>query len=111
MLSKLCNPENYIRVAQLIQNTLNEDVTYSTQPIELRNQRVYAIKVGILPCPTLLPLIMVGWGQRFSRRGATDLQGSQQGCFRFGSRSQWYVHTTTLHLQSLTLSRGTRYFG
>ena len=32
-------------VADLIVATLNEDVSYSTQPIELRSQRVYAIKV------------------------------------------------------------------
>jgi hypothetical protein len=43
--SQLCAPENYDRIAKLITDTLNEDVTYSTQPIELRNQRVYAIKV------------------------------------------------------------------
>lgn len=43
--SQLCAPENYSRVAELITDTLNEDVAYSTQPIELRNQRVYAVKV------------------------------------------------------------------
>jgi hypothetical protein len=42
---QLCAPENYSRIAQLIADTLNEDVTYSTKPIELRSQRVYAIKV------------------------------------------------------------------
>jgi hypothetical protein len=42
---QLCAPENYSRIAKLITDTLNEDVAYSTQPIELRNQRVYAIKV------------------------------------------------------------------
>jgi hypothetical protein len=43
--SQLCAPENYSRIAKLITDTLSEDATYSTQPIELRNQRVYAIKV------------------------------------------------------------------
>jgi hypothetical protein len=46
--SQLCAPENYSGIAKLINDTLNEDVTYSTQPIELRNQRVYAIKVTII---------------------------------------------------------------
>ena len=46
--SQLCAPENYSGIAKLISNTLNEDITYSTQPIELRNQRVYAIKVTII---------------------------------------------------------------
>jgi hypothetical protein len=42
---QLCAPENYSRIAKLITETLNNDASYSTQPIELRNQRVYAIKV------------------------------------------------------------------
>ena len=46
--SQLCAPENYSGIATLITDTLNEDVTYSTQPIELRNQRVYAVKVTII---------------------------------------------------------------
>ena len=42
---QLCAPENYDVITSLIVSTLNEDVSYSTQPIELRSQRVYAIKV------------------------------------------------------------------
>lgn len=32
----------------MISSTLNDDVTYSVQPLEMRNQRTYAIKVGAL---------------------------------------------------------------
>jgi DNA mismatch repair protein MSH4 len=50
---QLCAPENYSTVAQLITDTLNADVSYSTQPIELRSQRVYAIKVIASRCTKL----------------------------------------------------------
>jgi DNA mismatch repair protein MSH4 len=45
---QLCEPENYQVVHDLINSTLNEDVTYSAQPLEMRNQRTYAIKVTSL---------------------------------------------------------------
>lgn len=32
----------------MIDNTLNEDVTYQSKPLDLRNQRTYAIKVRTL---------------------------------------------------------------
>ena len=44
---KLCESVNYESIQNLVNATLNEDVQYSTQPIELRNQRVYAIKAGV----------------------------------------------------------------
>lgn len=47
---QLCGPGNYYRIAQLITDTLSEDANYSSQPIELRNQRVYAIKVNTTRC-------------------------------------------------------------
>ena len=30
----------------MIDGTINEDITYQSQPLDLRNQRTYAIKVG-----------------------------------------------------------------
>ena len=32
----------------MIDETINEDITYQTQPLDLRNQRTYAIKVGLI---------------------------------------------------------------
>jgi hypothetical protein len=75
--SQLCAPENYSRIAKLITDTLNEDVAYSTQPIELRNQRVYAIKVtiiGVYQVPSMLTLL--GWRQWLPRRCKTNIQRS-----------------------------------
>ena len=45
---KLCDPETYRRAHKLISSTLNEDVTYSAQPLEMRNQRAYAIQGTLL---------------------------------------------------------------
>jgi DNA mismatch repair protein MSH4 len=43
---QLCRPEDYAEVETLIRVTLNEDVHHSTKPTDLRNQRVYAIRVS-----------------------------------------------------------------
>lgn len=46
-IRSLCAPTRFEDVRNLIQQSLNEDVAYSTQPLELRNQRIYAIKAGV----------------------------------------------------------------
>lgn len=33
-------------VEKMIDNSINEDIVYSSQPLDLRNQRTYAVKVG-----------------------------------------------------------------
>lgn len=43
-----CRPENINPTKQHISEVINEDVTYSKQPIDLRNQRTYAVKVCLL---------------------------------------------------------------
>lgn len=34
-------------ILELIDRVINEDTTYARQPLELRNQRVYAVKSGV----------------------------------------------------------------
>jgi DNA mismatch repair protein MSH4 len=34
-------------IQQIIDEAVNEDTTYARQPLELRNQRVYAVKSGV----------------------------------------------------------------
>ncbi len=34
-------------VQEIINRTINEDTTYAKQPLELRNQRTYAVKSGV----------------------------------------------------------------
>jgi DNA mismatch repair protein MSH4 len=45
-----CRPEVINRTINLIHQVINEDVTYQKSPLDLRNQRTYAVKVvKILP--------------------------------------------------------------
>ncbi|KAI1004308.1 hypothetical protein K3495_g3902 [Podosphaera aphanis] len=41
-----CRPENIHQTAKFIEETINEDVTYQKTPLDLRNQRTYAVKVS-----------------------------------------------------------------
>lgn len=45
--SQLCAPENVAPIQELIDHVINEDTTYARQPLELRNQRIYAVKSGV----------------------------------------------------------------
>jgi DNA mismatch repair protein MSH4 len=40
-----CRPENTKRTMDFIQEVINEDVTFQQKPLDLRNQRTYAVKV------------------------------------------------------------------
>ncbi|XP_014552268.1 hypothetical protein COCVIDRAFT_41517 [Bipolaris victoriae FI3] len=46
-IRELCAPENVAVVQGLIDLVINEDTTYARQPLELRNQRTYAVKSGV----------------------------------------------------------------
>ena len=46
-VSQLCAPENVAPIQELIDRVINEDTTYARQPLELRNQRIYAVKSGV----------------------------------------------------------------
>lgn len=40
-----CRPENISPTLRLIQEVINDDVAYQSRPLDLRNQRTYAVKV------------------------------------------------------------------
>ncbi|KXT00085.1 hypothetical protein AC578_5790 [Pseudocercospora eumusae] len=46
-IQRLCSPENVDAVLDLINSTINDDTTFARQPLDLRNQRTYAVKSGI----------------------------------------------------------------
>lgn len=46
-IRELCAPENVAPVQELIDHIINEDTMYARQPLELRNQRTYAVKSGV----------------------------------------------------------------
>ncbi|KAA8909324.1 muts domain V-domain-containing protein [Sphaerosporella brunnea] len=43
----LCAPEKIEPILTMINNVINEDVSYSKSPLDLRNQRCYAVKSGV----------------------------------------------------------------
>ncbi|KAL4960291.1 MutS family protein MSH4 [Aspergillus stella-maris] len=43
----ICAPAGHVAVEQLIDATLNEHVAYQSKPLDLRNQRIYCVKVGV----------------------------------------------------------------
>lgn len=46
-IRNLCSAENTDPVRELITDALNEDTTYAKQPLDLRNQRTYAVRSGV----------------------------------------------------------------
>jgi DNA mismatch repair protein MSH4 len=44
---QLCEPEKIEPILAMINNVINEDVSYSKSPLDLRNQRCYAVKAGL----------------------------------------------------------------
>ncbi|CAI7670688.1 unnamed protein product [Penicillium palitans] len=46
-LPYLCAPEGHRSIEDLIDTTLNENVTYQSKPLDLRNQRIYCVKAGV----------------------------------------------------------------
>lgn len=46
-IRNLCSAENIDPVQELIREALNEDTTYASQPLDLRNQRTYAVRSGV----------------------------------------------------------------
>lgn len=43
----ICSADNVEPVHSLINEALNEDTTYASQPLDLRNQRTYAVRSGV----------------------------------------------------------------
>lgn len=46
-IRSLCAPENFVEIEELIRYALNDDVGYAHKAADLRNQRVFAIRVGV----------------------------------------------------------------
>lgn len=46
-IRRICAPENVDPVRNLIDEVINEDTTYASKPLDLRNQRTYAVRAGV----------------------------------------------------------------
>lgn len=69
MIRENCRPENVSPTVELISGVINDDVTYQKTPLDLRNQRTYAVKVvsttrnsmggvNYVPSPVLVAFLM-----------------------------------------------------
>ncbi|GAM43291.1 hypothetical protein TCE0_047f17986 [Talaromyces pinophilus] len=47
VLTSACATSNYESIKNAIDETLNDDVVYQRKPLDLRNQRTYAVKTGV----------------------------------------------------------------
>ncbi|KAJ5390917.1 uncharacterized protein N7496_001985 [Penicillium cataractarum] len=46
-IRELCHPAGHRAVEEMIEKTLNENITYQSKPLDLRNQRIYCVKAGV----------------------------------------------------------------
>ncbi len=46
-----CGPEKMVPVAHLLAEAIEPDAIYSKAPIDVRNNRLWALRVGTLPVP------------------------------------------------------------
>lgn len=76
-LLQLCEPEVVNPIEDLIKSVINEDVKYARAPVDLRNQRVYAVNVSRRSPPTTISMLMsAGWRQWSPGCFESNLQGS-----------------------------------
>ena len=79
---QLCEPEVVNPIEDLIKGAINEDVKYARAPVDLRNQRVYAVNVS-QSCPTIESLL------KQSRLVSMVSSISQESL----TRKPWTTHT------------------
>ncbi|OQE28671.1 hypothetical protein PENSTE_c003G06774 [Penicillium steckii] len=46
-IREVCSPTKHRSLERLMEETLNENVTYQSKPLDLRNQRTYCVKAGV----------------------------------------------------------------
>jgi DNA mismatch repair protein MSH4 len=65
LIRENCRPENIRPTVQLIAEVINDDVTYQKTPLDLRNQRTYAVRVSFessaLLANTDIPSVWCQW--------------------------------------------------
>ena len=47
-IRNVCRPNNITETLKIIRGVINDDVTFQRSPLDLRNQRTYAVKVRSL---------------------------------------------------------------
>ncbi|CRG91202.1 MutS protein homolog 4 [Talaromyces islandicus] len=95
----ICAPNVYRQIKEAIDGTLNEDVTYQTRPLDLRNQRTYAIRTGV---NSLLDVARQAYKE--ANADATELVAvlsEQHGLhlnLKYDSARQYYINLSAFEL-------------
>ncbi|QKX54560.1 uncharacterized protein TRUGW13939_01647 [Talaromyces rugulosus] len=95
----MCAPSIYRQIKEAIDGTINEDVTYQSRPLDLRNQRTYAIKTGV---NSLLDVARQAYKE--ANADATELVAAlseQHGLglnLKYDSARQYYISLSAFEL-------------
>ncbi|KAK2746860.1 MutS protein msh4 [Myotisia sp. PD_48] len=100
--SDLCSPSQYENVEQMICNAMNDDLAYSSRPLDMRNNRTYAIKSGF---NTLLDVARQSYKE--GNADVADLSARLSGNLpldlRFDTARQYYFRLRSSDLSSVRL--------
>ncbi|PLB45281.1 putative DNA mismatch repair protein Msh4 [Aspergillus steynii IBT 23096] len=101
-IRELCAPVEYRDIEQMIEDTINDHITYQSKPLDLRNQRIYCIKAGV---NTLLDVARQTYKEasvdaaelvaKLSETHSVDLD------LKFDKARQYYVSFQATELDSL----------
>ncbi|KAH1444038.1 hypothetical protein KXV29_005168 [Aspergillus fumigatus] len=88
-------------IEQLIEETLNEHVTYQTKPLDLRNQRIYCVRAGV---NSLLDVARQTYKE--ANVDAADLLGQKSHNLtldlKFDSARQYYISVSASEVKTLS---------
>ncbi|KAH1284000.1 hypothetical protein KXW98_004285 [Aspergillus fumigatus] len=100
-IRELCGPAGHRAIEQLIEETLNEHVTYQTKPLDLRNQRIYCVRAGV---NSLLDVARQTYKE--ANVDAADLLGQKSHNLtldlKFDSARQYYISVSASEVKTLS---------
>jgi hypothetical protein len=84
-----CRRENTAPIASLIEETIEQDAIYSKAPIDIRNNRMWAIKVGASPKPLALPCLLMIFTRRLNPTASSRVLVRCTGTVQTTCTSMW----------------------
>lgn len=75
----LCRQELIAPILAPIVETVNENATFSNTALQMRNQRIYCVKVSLQLRWGRTSADVTGWHPRHARRSSQDVSGSDRG--------------------------------
>ncbi|KAL8752734.1 MAG: hypothetical protein Q9199_005533 [Rusavskia elegans] len=106
-ISELCAPERMADVQNLIDEAINEDITYQSQPLDLRNQRTYAIKAGHIGRKATFSILRLTYKEANADayQLVTDLGQTHSIALemKYDTARQYYIRIATSELEERNL--------